>query len=297
MNIYAGNNYVLVVEKDGYSPVEYHNVDVSEDETVYLGTIFMIPDDNTQDGTIKGTITNSLTGEGVDDLEVKIRRYMNNIDGEVLTTGSTNNDGKYEFTIESGQYTVEVSGEGYITTYFNAISIGGEEVIINAEITPVLPEDQIRIVLTWGETPRDLDSHMTGPKPDGSRFHVYYSYKIYEDYVGLDLDDTSSHGPETITIYRQIDGVYRYFVHDYSNGGSSSSTVLSNSGAVVKVYMGNTLARTFNVPSNQGGTLWTVFELEGNNIKPINTLSFESPYDILSFGESADIDFNNLPKK
>ncbi len=90
------------------------------------------------------------------------------------------------------------------------------------------------------------------------------------------MDDTTSYGPETTTIYKQIDGIYRFSVHDYSNRSSVTSTTLSNSNAEVKVYRGNSLVATFNVPTNQVGTEWTVFEMNGNTIIPVNTLKNES---------------------
>jgi hypothetical protein len=89
----------------------------------------------------------------------------------------------------------------------------------------------------------------------------------------LDHDDVSSFGPETTTIARQNSGVYKFFVHDFTNGGDPNSTALSNSGAQVKVYQGNNLVATFNVPTGQAGTVWTVFELNGSTITPINTIS------------------------
>ena len=131
---------------------------------------------------------------------------------------------------------------------------------------------------------------MTGPIPNSSqRFHIYYGEPCYPqdsctfDNDGntvpgantdavLDHDDTSSFGPETTTIVRQYSGAYKFFVHDFP-GNDPTSTALSNSGAQVKVYQGNTLVATFNVPTNQAGTVWTVFELNGSTITPINTIS------------------------
>ena len=51
---------------------------------------------------------------------------------------------------------------------------------------------------------------------------------------------------------------------------------LSNSSAKIKVYRGSSLVATFNVPVNQGGTLWTVFEMSGDTITPKNIMSYES---------------------
>lgn len=78
---------------------------------------------------------------------------------------------------------------------------------------------------------------------------------------------------------------------------------LSNSGAQVRVYRGSDLVAVFNVPTNQGGTLWTVFELSGSTITPINTMSYESePYVIqdISIRRAIETDaglIKNLPPK
>jgi uncharacterized protein YfaP (DUF2135 family) len=73
----------------------------------------------------------------------------------------------------------------------------------------------------------------------------------------LDVDDTSSYGPETITVSSVEDGTYRYFVHNWSRNSSSE---LSNSGATVKVYFGSSseAAYTFYVPQGYG-YYWNVF--------------------------------------
>jgi hypothetical protein len=123
-------------------------------------------------------------------------------------------------------------------------------------------------------------------------------------YAVLDLDDTLSYGPETITIYQQTAGVYRYSVHDFSNKDEiTSSSALSNSGAQVKVYQGASLIATFNAPTSQEGTLWTVFEMAGGLIKPLNTMSYVSESSSVlapSVNKIIEIDslsLKNLPQK
>jgi len=86
---------------------------------------------------------------------------------------------------------------------------------------------------------------------------------------------------------------------------AQSSTALSNSGAQLRVYRGSDLVATFNVPSNQGGTLWTVFETDGDTITPINLMSYESepgsvqiPSLTNSFKSETDAELlRNLPPK
>ena len=120
-----------------------------------------------------------------------------------------------------------------------------------------------------------------------------------ETFAELDLDDLSSYGPETVTIYDQIDGTYRFSVHDYTNRSSESSTALSNSGAQVRIYKGSGLLETFNVPTNMGGTLWTVFEMNGTNIVQKQVLSYESSGSLITGTDEGTDEylFRNMPKK
>ena len=96
--------------------------------------------------------------------------------------------------------------------------------------------------------------------------------------ANLDVDDTSSYGPETITILEGVYGTYTYAVHNYSNRNSSSSTALSFSGAVVKVFMGSMQIAEYHVPTDQIGTYWTVFQIDSSGrIVPINSVSNNKP--------------------
>lgn len=49
----------------------------------------------------------------------------------------------------------------------------------DAVITPVLQDNEYRIVLTWGQSPRDLDSHITGPVNGGKRCAVDSLGKVF----------------------------------------------------------------------------------------------------------------------
>lgn len=142
-------------------------------------------------------------------------------------------------------------------------------------VRQAVPTGDTRIALTWGAFPEDIDAHLTGPLADGSRFHVFWDVLGDAGYATLDHDDTTSYGPETVTISNQTEGVYRYSVHDYTNRGSEFSTELAASGATVSVYRSTGLVRTFTVPPGQLGTLWTVFELDGTTITPLNIMSNE----------------------
>ncbi|MBA5199646.1 tetratricopeptide repeat protein [Pectobacterium aroidearum] len=127
-------------------------------------------------------------------------------------------------------------------------------------ISPVMKNlDGMRIVLTWGERPFDLDSHLIYPDN-----HIYFQHKKGRD-ANLDVDDTDSFGPETITIdKKRLGESYIYAVHDYTNGDKTNSPALSASSAKVFVYVGSSLVRTYSVPLNKTGNIWTVFRLNPN---------------------------------
>lgn len=137
-------------------------------------------------------------------------------------------------------------------------------------LSPVLKDlDSMRIVLNWGKNPLDLDSHLSYKNQ-----HIYWDNKQGLS-ANLDVDDVDSYGPETVTIDKKLDGQYYvYSVHDYSNRTQPNTHSLSNSQAKVMVYAGESLIRSYYVPTTKTGNLWTVFRIspEGE-IQDINRIS------------------------
>jgi hypothetical protein len=136
-------------------------------------------------------------------------------------------------------------------------------------LSPVMHSlDGLRVVLTWGTTPADLDLHTVFP---GN--HVFFSHKLGRD-ANLDVDDTDGSGPETITIEKKAFGQpYLFAVHDYTNRETTQRAALAESRARVFVYVGETLIRRYEVPTHGLGTLWTVFSIdEQGEFHDINTL-------------------------
>lgn len=231
-------------------------------------------------------VTNALNGQGIDGAVLKLRDGWNNIAGEYAENLEiiTDSSGHYLISdVPVGYYTVEATMEGYVTSYSNIIVLSENyKTDFDFTITPVLADNQIRIVLTWGAAPADLDSHLMGRTPEGSEFHVYYRDKKYNyegiEMANLDVDDTTSYGPETITIVENIYGEYIYAVHNYSDRSSSNSADLSFSNAAVKVFIGSNQEAEYYVPIDQVGTYWTVFQIDTSGvITPINTLSNTRP--------------------
>ncbi|HHI0285825.1 TPA: tetratricopeptide repeat protein [Escherichia coli] len=137
-------------------------------------------------------------------------------------------------------------------------------------ISPVMTNlDGMRVVLSWGEKPFDLDSHLIFPGG-----HIYFDSKEGTD-ANLDVDDTDSYGPETVTISKKHFGEsYIYAVQDYSNKGLPNSNYLYASKAKVFVYVGSSLVRSYSVPAGKRGNIWTVFKLNPNGeFEDINSVT------------------------
>jgi hypothetical protein len=196
-------------------------------------------------------------------------------DPATVTTGATGVASATSWTLGFGANTATATAVSPVP----AITFDPAAVTFNATGT-----GEVSIVLTWGEDPSDLDGHLTGPIPGGeTRFHVYYAHKgslTASPFAAQDQDVTTSYGPETFTIAQQFSGVYRFSVHDYSNLSSVNSLALAGSGATVTLHRGSE-ETVFNVPDGEtdDGTLWTVFELNGSTVIPINSMGYTSDPD------------------
>ena len=284
-NIVPGT-YELTITKDGYYPTTQIVSLSSTKLDNYCSTVELIPLSSRNTGQAKGRITDSLTGYGVEGLNLRIRKGINTKTGKLVEEVQSQSQGLYETPeLDAGHYCIEVvdssinselqeNKDSYYTTYFNIKVLGGHVIPNqNAAVSTSLNSEQLRIVLEWGAAPRDLDSHLIGPTSSGNTFHIYYGDKKYSEgntiIADLDLDDTTSYGPETTTIYNPIEGTYTFYVYNFSG-----SPDMSESGASVKVYTGNTNEPqyVFNIPINKSGRYWTVFKYNSKTrkITPVN---------------------------
>ena len=133
-----------------------------------------------------------------------------------------------------------------------------------------------RATLTWGANPRDLDSHMVTP----TGAHIYYSSKgsrTSAPWTQLDVDDTTSYGPENISVYQFTpvgSAVYKYYVYLYAGTGS-----LATSGARVSVQGPGTVLRNFTCPGGSStARYWHVFNMtSAGTVIPVNVLRATAP--------------------
>lgn len=265
------------ISAEGFVPFRAF-ASIEEESTTYMETFLLVDgSDSAETGRAGGRIIHSLTGAGVEGVTLTARAGWNNQgEGEAVTTAVTDADGAYSLELPLGNYTLLAEKEGFIASWINIVVQRELTLDQNGSMTPVLSDESFRIVLTWAENPHDLDSHVTGTMSDGRSFHVYYRQMTQREgdrvLCALDIDDTSSYGPETITLTPTGGGPFYYYVFRYSGSGTVAS-----SEALVRVYQGSRLIASYPVPTGQGGgDYWNVFALSDGQIVTKNTIG-DSP--------------------
>ncbi len=253
----GGLSYRVTIDASGYIGFTYH-ARLEEGENAYTEAFLLVAGSSADQGTSKGTILNAKTSEPVAGVSLQFRKGWGVATGAVVAETNSGSNGSYSIALPQGNYTMSMSKNGFVTSISNVVSMAGEGFTQDAVLSPIGYDNEYRFVLTWGDSPSDLDSHLNGTLSNGSQFHVYYRYKSQGDgevtTCSLDVDDTTSYGPETITLTPTTGKAYYYYIHRYSDEGA-----LSSSNAQVKVYRGSSLIQTFNAPTNQGnGEYWNV---------------------------------------
>ncbi len=203
-------------------------------------------------GTLSGIISSATTGLPISGATVQV--------GTRSTT--TSGTGAYTLTlVPAGLQSVQTSAPGYTSRTDSVTVVASTTTTFSTALVPASSSGNIAIVLTWGATPLDLDSHLVGPVLPSGRFHCYYAAPNPVPYAQLDIDDTDGFGPETIQVSTVsgnfIPGSYSYFVHNYS--GSPAFNV---SNGVVTVFQGGTQIAQYLVGGATGTptlAYWSVF--------------------------------------
>ncbi|HEY7062472.1 MAG TPA: carboxypeptidase regulatory-like domain-containing protein [Chloroflexota bacterium] len=235
-------------------------------------------------GVVTGQVRSATSGRGITGAVIQ------GPGGQVTVTEG----GRYVLTgLPLGRVELVASYPGYITDTGRVIIPAADQPgQLDFVLSQVLAPGEVRIVLAWGASPRDLDSHLFLPvaaQPNqaigaqgaaaGSGAHVFYAARGNANqppYAGLDVDNTTGFGPETITIRRLFPGTYTYAVNNFSG-----EAPLGISGARVTVLAGDHVVQRFNVPTTAGqpDRWWTVFTLDGatGTLTPVNGISTGPP--------------------
>ena len=303
--------YTLTYRADGYESSSA-TANVGEDGATLSPVVMQ------GNAAITGSVVDAQTGAGAPNATVIFVREGNAPNGAQLAFGvqaaldvgedeiadlvaETDEDGIYAVqNAPTGRFRLVIRRDGYAEDRVeNVVVDEGENTIDPRPISEELAEGELRIVLSWGESPRDLDSHLTGPLSDGSRFHIAYFNRSREgSNANLDRDDTSSFGPETITVTALRDGLYRYSVHNYTNQSADGAVGIRESPAEVRFYNEDGLVDVYSPPAaaEGDGNTWRVFEFSVDSgtvaLDDANgsTLGYEqasSPRDMGTFARTA----------
>ena len=200
-------------------------------------------------GEIAGTVVDATSGSPLPGAAIALRSP----DG-VFAPVTSDQEGRFVILgIRADMVEVSASAEGYISDT-QSLRVVDNHADVQFALAPVSRGVEFRVVLSWGSTPRDLDAHLLK-----ENVQIWYQNRGNDasyPHALLDVDDTDGNGPETISI-TSLDGENAsYYVHQFSGDGQ-----LSHSEAVVKVYSGDRLIRTFNVFPSGDERWWHVFDI------------------------------------
>ena len=259
-------------------------VEIYGGESVYYDPIGLFEGETAGTGTVTGCVTNAFTGAAVSGARVTVRAGWGAQTGAVVAEALTDAGGNYSFDLEAGYYTVTAAVDGCVLSSANVCvrpdaTAAGQ----NIAALPQAAEDEFRVKLTWGQDPRDLDAHVKG-----SAFHVYYSSKSAsadgQTLCNLDVDDTTSFGPEVVTLKAAGNEPYYYYVHHYAGEGT-----LAASNACIEVYKGSHRLKTYRVPAHGGeGKYWNVFCIQNGRVITKDTITEEPDTSYREDTEAAD---------
>ncbi|HIP43823.1 MAG TPA: carboxypeptidase regulatory-like domain-containing protein, partial [Sulfurospirillum arcachonense] len=168
------NTYDVRVAKEGYKTVTIYDVTLADGEVKNIEVLLAIDNEHAENnGTATIVLKDALNGDVVMTGYVKVREGQNNKTGDVIKE-ITDGGNSISLNLIPNTYTVEVGANGY-TRSFNTVTILGDlNGAYEFSITPVLSADQVRAVLTWSDTPSDLDSHLVRKTNGSQDYHIFY---------------------------------------------------------------------------------------------------------------------------
>ncbi|MBQ3101166.1 MAG: tetratricopeptide repeat protein [Clostridia bacterium] len=208
-------------------------------------------------------IISATTGGGVSFATVNVRQ-----NNSVVFTTVTDSMGYCTLELLPGKYTVEVNAAEYIVEAFDLeVFTTGVASVESFTISPQLADDEIRIVLEWGDYPRDLDSHLCTLNMNSM---VNFTRKTWREggevVAELDVDDTTGYGPETITVY-DTDIDFIYAVYDFTTTGE----MFYRRDITVKVYTSSGTPTVYTIPTMDiDSNMWTVFKYQAGSFQTVN---------------------------
>jgi Carboxypeptidase regulatory-like domain len=174
-----------------------------------------------------------------------------------IAQATTNTQGQFTVTGRPSSRLLVSGRRGAFITNAASVDVGAVTSFNITQCLTLPSSNAATMRLTWGASPSDIDSHLR--TPDGS--HVYYASKgslSTAPFASLDVDDVTGFGPEVTTIRRPRVGIYRFYLHNFSQ---SFTPGMTDSPTRVELnYVGRTVV--FSPPPGEGSALyWHMFDL------------------------------------
>jgi hypothetical protein len=209
--------------------------------------------------SLNGTVRDAVTGNLLPNVLVSVK-------GE---SAVSNPGGTYQISnLNPGLSTVEATVTGY-SSIANSLNLSTQAVNnFSFAMSPTIEDSSsMRVVLTWGQFPSDLDSHLLTPVISNFNHHIAYfnpGSLTTVPFANLDVDDVFSFGPETITLTNLFPGVYHYYVHNFS-GSFGFDTNFANSAGEVRFFTASGEVATRSAPTSPDGNYWYVARIHGDS--------------------------------
>jgi len=233
--------------------------------------------DNGLKGEATGKVTQEHTAEAVANAHIVVRAGADMKNGAVVAETDTNARGEYTLSLPEGKYTLCITKSGFEEKYFT-ITINKGMTMPNQDVALLEANDalgEIKLVLEWGSDPKDLDLHVSGMTKANTFISVFGRGGRYMSFsengkviAKLDKNDTDGNGKETITLSGSaLGGNYEVHVHDQTNRGGFATKELSNSGAVLSIYLPNeSTPHIYNIETDKEGTCWYPCDIVNDEI-------------------------------
>jgi adhesin/invasin len=226
---------------------------------------------------VSGRVVEALGATAIANSSVTLRNGFDaNPASVAVGTTTTNGSGDFSILAQPGNYTITAGATGFVSQSQNVTVPSNGQLTVNFALAPTLSPGQVRIILTWGATPTDMDAHLWGPDGLGGLFHVYWDQEEFPDGsltpdAELDLDDIDGFGPETMTINVLRAGRYCYAAYNYNQDPPRFDAV------VARVIRDDGTTTTYSAPGGVDSALWTVVIFDvavggAVTITPINTI-------------------------
>ena len=206
----------------------------------------------------------SLQAEGSN--YVGLSRALSDEDG-VYTISLPENSSQFISAIRGSQSRTLVVNSGATNFRFANAADPDSCLIVRSN---ELGANSASMTLTWGEDPRDLDTYFYGAPTVETDTNVPFQVAYFNQEVTvngqtifLDVDDTTSFGPEILTIPSfPYEGVYTYGVDLFAGEGT-----IASSAARVQLNLGGSIG-VYSTPEGEPTRCWAVMrfivDAEGN---------------------------------